>query len=308
MLSSNWWPISITTVLLGFSIPQSSGLVYDQAVIQPDISSSHPNAVLEPWPHGFCYSFQPEESIDDESTTNPVAGPRNGSIWLYEGFPTDIGNCKSSGGLGPPKKISLPPDVCLYGTQNNLTFLLNGLAVCDDDTLPWLAMYADPTCHATPRFVNPKVILPGKFCLTTPPFFDEVHIIMQFSMIFRCVDSIERSMPAKLHERRSRLSRHRRSAGQLRLQITVVSAFGCHRVRAACKQIWRKESPMRKLALHGDAGRKVLKGYTLLRFIFLLLLNLCLISGCHFTFASSPDLISLPLKRIASHRIDWSVL
>jgi hypothetical protein len=201
MLSFNSWFISIAALVLAVSLPpglyaqpyQQAYNVHNSIVLPPCATRGHPNVVPAPWSHELSYSFQPVESVDDESGTDP----RDGSVWLFRGFPTNIQNCSGSGGLSPPKKIDLPPDVCLYGTLNNLTFLLREMAVCEDGTEAWLAMYMDPTCHEFPQLINPMGIVPGTFCLTTPPFLNDTHIIMQFSMIFRCVDAVERSMPKK---------------------------------------------------------------------------------------------------------------
>jgi hypothetical protein len=71
------------------------------------------------------------------------------------------------------------------------------MAVCEDGSEAWLAMYRDPTCHANPQLINPMGVVPGTFCLTNPPFLNDIHLLLQFSMIFHCVDAVERSMPKK---------------------------------------------------------------------------------------------------------------
>jgi hypothetical protein len=205
MFSFNSWFISITIVLLAILVPDLHVLAYQHAykagnplVFQPHITQWHPHVIPAPWSHELSYSYEPAESIDDKSSTKTLDGPRNGSLWLFEGFPTDISNCDRSGGLSPPKKFDLQPDVCLYGKLNNRTLLVKEMAVCEDGKEAWLAMYRDPTCHENPQMISPNGIIPGTFCITAPSALSEIHIIFQMSLIFHCVDAVERSMPKKL--------------------------------------------------------------------------------------------------------------
>jgi hypothetical protein len=181
----------IRCTFLGYGVHES-----DNPVAHLDAS-----AIMCPasWPRDIGISFKARDpQVSFFQPDRPTYSPRNGSIWLMKGYPKDYRDCLGSDGLGPPKMISVPQDVCLHGFFNNASILLREAAVCEDGTIPWMAIYQDGTCHSGPFLVNPINVAPGSFCLWGSPFWNETRIIRQFSVIFRCIDALEGSMPAKI--------------------------------------------------------------------------------------------------------------
>lgn len=208
MISSNSWSVTIAILIMTMSAPPAYAQLkqqlyggYNTIILPATDGPSLPGIVVPPWwSPAFRYFSQP----GNQAHTAPAATKedtevlRNGPVWIFRGDSSESVNCNFSAAQPPPKRIELPPDVCLYGTANNFTFLMNETVVCEDGNEAWLALYRDSTCHSIAWMINPKFVLPSNICLNTGVMPNATHVIFKLSMMFHCIDAVEGSMPDKL--------------------------------------------------------------------------------------------------------------